>query len=351
MTAETEQINGPELDFEPQPQEPKPNLLAFIIKLVAAMLAIALLCGSLFMVYVFQLNKAPADFPLNQGITIEPGTNIKEITEKLAAENVVASAQLLYFTLILSHDPSKIKASTYVFEESLDTFAIARRLTEGDFDTDLVRFTHFEGERATAIAVRAAEEFPQFNQERFLQNTSDLEGKLFPDTYFIPPTFTDEDFLELLLNTYQEKLETLQEQIASSTLTEDEVIILASIIEREANTPESMQVVSGILQNRLEIGMALQADASIEYVIETPLGELPEGQLAAELRELDSPYNTYLYPGLPPTPIGNPGLDAITAVLEPTESEYFYYVTDEEGTFYYSETYDEHLDNINLYLR
>jgi UPF0755 protein len=86
-------------------------------------------------------------------------------------------------------------------------------------------------------------------------------------------------------------------------------------------------------------------------VIETPLGELPPGQLATELRELDSPYNTYLYTGLPPTPIGNPGLDAITAVLNPTDTKYFYYVTGNDGKFYYAQTYNQHLQNIDRYLR
>jgi len=143
----------------------------------------------------------------------------------------------------------------------------------------------------------------------------------------------------------------LQSQIAQSEFTEAEILILASILEREANSPESMGIVSGILQNRLAINMPLQADATIEYVLETPLGELPPGQLAAELRELDSPYNSYLNLGLPPTPIGNPGLTAIKAVLNPVETDYFYYVTDADGAFYYAETYDQHLQNIERYLR
>src|SRR3989344_2097250 len=91
-----------------------------------------------------------------------------------------------------------------------------------------------------------------------------------------------------------------------------------------------MRLVSGILQNRLEIGMALQVDASMEYVLDKPLSELTPEDL-----ELDTPYNTYLYPGLPPTAIGNPGLLAIDAVLNPTPSPYFFYVTGTDGNFYY----------------
>jgi len=322
-----------------------------LLKVAGLLILTALLAGTIALWYVHSLSKPAADFPTNQNITIAPGTDVRTITEQMQEAKVVKSAQLLYFTLIFSHDPSNIKASTYVFDEPLDTFAVAKRLTEGDFDTDLLRFTHFEGERASAVSSRAGELFENFDEERFLANTTELEGKLFPETYFIPPSYSDQEILALLLDTYTEKMSVLQEKIAAHPLTEAEVIILASIIEREANTPESMKLVSGILQNRLEINMALQADASIEYVIETPLGQLPPGQLAAELRELDSPYNTYLYTGLPPTPIGNPGLDAITAVLEPTESDYFYYITSDDGIFYYSETYDQHLRNISLYLR
>jgi len=96
----------------------------------------------------------------------------------------------------------------------------------------------------------------------------------------------------------------------------------------------------------LQIGMALQADASIEYELDKPLSELT----AADL-ELESPYNTYLNPGLTPTPIGNPGLQSIKAVLEPTESNYFYYITDENGTFHYAKTFEEHKLNVQKYLR
>jgi UPF0755 protein len=121
---------------------------------------------------------------------------------------------------------------------------------------------------------------------------------------------------------------------------------LASIIEREANSPESMKMVSGILQNRLTIDMPLQADASIEYILDKPLNAL----LPEDLK-IDSPYNTYLNRGLPPTPIGNPGLTAIEAVLEPTLSKYLFYITDETGEFHYAEDFDQHRANIQRYLR
>jgi UPF0755 protein len=146
--------------------------------------------------------------------------------------------------------------------------------------------------------------------------------------------------------TFNEKTAPLEERIKTSQYSQNEILTLASILEREANTPESKKIVSGILQNRLTINMPLQVDATMEYILNKPLQEL-----APEDLNIESPYNTYLNVGLPPTPIGNPGTESIEAVLEPIESEYLFYITGEDGNFYYSKTYEEHLENIEKYLR
>ena len=204
--------------------------------------------------------------------------------------------------------------------------------------------------RAQEFAVSADADLPLVDTEAFLEQTTGLEGQLFPETYFVPDDFSTEQLVKLLTDTHEETITELLDG-ASTTLSTDEIVILASIVEREANTPESMRTVAGVFMNRIAIGMPLQADASIEYVIDTPLGELAPGQLAAELRELDSPYNTYLNQGLPPTPIGNPGRIALAAVIDPIVSDYFYYITGNDGEFYYAETYNQHLINIERHLR
>ena len=298
-----------------------------------------------------QLNQPSSDFPVGEPITIEPGASVRDISAQLHAAGVVRSETLLYYTLVLAHDPTTLKASTYVFGEPLTTAAVASRLTEGDFDSTLVRFTHIEGERVSHLAERAAAQLPNFDPATFTTLATPHEGTLFPDTYFIPESFTAEELFALLRATYDSQLAPLQSQIEAHPLDEPEIITLASIIEREANSPESMRMVAGILLNRLEAGMPLQADATIEYVLDTPLNELPPGALATELRERASPYNTYLNSGLPPTPIGNPGLQAIEAVLEPTESSYWFYLTAPDGTFHYAETYEAHQRNVARYLR
>ncbi len=145
---------------------------------------------------------------------------------------------------------------------------------------------------------------------------------------------------------YEAKMAPLRDSIATSSFSETEIIIIASLLEREANDDTSMRMVSGIIQNRLDIGMPLQIDATLDYLLDKASHELTLDDL-----EIDSPYNTYVYKGLPPTPIANPGLTAIRAALEPTASSYLYYLTDDEGVFHYAETHEEHTANKARYLR
>lgn len=329
-------------------QEIKDSLLKRAIKPVLLFLVIVIVFALFVINRIENLNQPPGSFPIEQPVVVSQGLDVKSITKLLKDNGVVKSDAFLYYTLILFFDPANVKASTYLFDEPLTAYEVAKKLTEGDFDTGLIRITHYEGERITQLATRLGEVLPNFVTEDFIKNAevSELEGKLFPETYLVPDTFSADDFLNLLTETFYIEIEPLQAEIEDHPLTLDEILVLASIIEREANSPESMKLVSSVLQNRLEIGMALQADASIEYILNKPLKELTPQDL-----KIDSPYNTYLYTGLPPTPIGNPGLDAITAVLEPTESEYYYYITDEEGEFHYAETYKQHLVNIEKFLR
>lgn len=311
-----------------------------------ALLAIAMIGLSGILLLATYLNQPDNDIVLPASFEIEPGTSVKEVTKNLADANIIRSEHLLYFILTLFHDPKDIKASTYVFEEPMTTREVAYKLVTGDFGNDLLSFTHFEGERATHIAAAASELLDSFDSEKFIELAVPLEGKLYPETYRIPKDFTAEELVDLMLKTYTKETSEISERITSHPLGENGVLTLASIIEREANTIESMKMVSGILQGRMEIGMPLQADASIEYVLDKPLKELTPEDL-----KVDSPYNTYTNRGLPPTPIGNPGIDAILAVLEPTRSDYVYYITDEEGNFHYAKDFDEHRINVAKYLR
>lgn len=298
------------------------------------------------MLYVHTLAQPPRNFPVGENIEVLPGTAIATITKNLKEQGVVSSDLLLYLVLLTQYEPKSVKASTYNFSEPMDVYSIAHALVTGDFDTDLISFTHIEGERATHIAKNAETQLENFSATEFLLLASTSEGKLFPETYRIPKNFTPQQLFTLMTESYEKNISPLRPLFKLVDLKESEVVILASIIEREANSTTSMKIVSGILQNRLRIGMGLQVDASMEYMLDKPLKEL-----TAEDLKIDSPYNTYLYRGLPPTAIGNPGLDALQAVLEPTVSKNMFYITGADGNFYYAETFDQHKQNIANYLK
>jgi UPF0755 protein len=326
--------------FETPPKKSKWGVVLFVIVIA---IIVPLLVTSL---YLRTLAEAPADFPTETTIEIEPGTSISAITKQLESQNVVRSGLLLYIVLLTQYEPENVKASTYYLETPLSVFAVASMLVRGDFNANLLSFTHIEGERASHVAENAAQQLTDFDATEFMRLASSSEGKLFPETYRIPKDFTEAELLNIMLETYEKNISPLREKFKLVDLSENEVVILASIIEREANSIESMKMVSGILQNRLRIGMGLQVDASMEYILDKPLKEL-----TAEDLKMDSPYNTYLYRGLTPTAIGNPGLDALKAVLEPTPSKYMFYITGDDGNFYYAETFDEHKLNIARYLK
>lgn len=296
--------------------------------------------------YIQHIVTPPDNFPIEQEFIITEGATTIEITDALYEAGFIRSPFALYAILVLLHDPRELKASTYIFSHPLSAFDLAKRFMLGDYGNDLVRFVHYEGESRKFLAQRASQVLRGFDAEAFLNITEGKEGRLFPDTYLLPKVFSAPELAALLEETYETRVSPLRPAMYDSTLTEAEIIILASILEREANTPQSKSIVAGILLRRLEMGMPLQVDASMEYVLDKPLNELQASDL-----DVDSPYNTYLNDGLPPTPIGNPGLTAIQAVLEPTPSSYLFYLTGNDGVFYYADTYAQHKRNIDAHLR
>lgn len=293
---------------------------------------------------------APGNF-VPTDVVVEPGQTVSSIASEVAEAGVVRNGDFLYLTLQALHREKTIKAGTYQFTELRNTLQVAEYLTGTVPQDPLVRITIPEGVTNRQIAEIVATELDQFDPDEFLSLTVDSEGLMWPETYYVPEDFTAQEVEALLNRSYLDALADLQTTLTRHPLGEEGVVNLASIVEREANTEASMKMVAGILLNRLNIGMALQADATIEYVLDTPLGELPPGVLASELRERESPYNTYLNTGLPPTAIGNPGRQSIEAVLFPTESDYLFYITGADGEFYYAETFDQHRLNISRHLR
>lgn len=297
--------------------------------------------------YVLNTAKeAPANFPVDTLFSVEMGDSVMEVAEAAKANHLTKSKWLLYAVIRTQYKETGVIASDYKFTKPLDVFELAEAFSLGDHDSTLLTLTIPEGSSLKDIARAAKLVLPDFDEAEFLKIAVGQEGFLFPETYHIPETYTEEDLYNLLNATFSDKVKTLEPALSNHELSLTEIVILASIIEREANSIESMRMVSGILQERLKIGMALQVDASMEYVLDKPLSEL-----TAEDLKMESAYNTYLNAGLPPTPIGNPGLDSIKAVLEPTPSDYLFYITGNDGEFYYARTFDEHRRNIEKHLR
>ena len=286
---------------------------------------------------------APRAFPVGERVEIEEGSSVRDITRTLDEQHVVRSTVLLQAVLSIRHPFDSIKAGVYTFSEKKNVFEVAHIITEGIDGTPLVRITIPEGLRGRDLMYIFAEAGLQNELSLTAKDVDTYLGYLYPDTYFVPETYTYSEMISLLQETYEEKMAPLRDALYD--LTEEEVVILASILEREASTLESKRIVAGILLSRLEIGMALQVDASFSYLLDKESAELTMDDLA-----IDSPYNTYLYPGLPPTPISNPGLESIEAVINPLETNYLYYLTAPDGTFYYAETFEEHKRNKELYL-
>lgn len=178
-----------------------------------------------------------------------------------------------------------------------------------------------------------------------------LEGYLAPDTYRIAKDATVEEITEVLLDQTNKIYQSFQNQIEKSSLTVHQIYTLASIVQYEASSVEDMKMIAGVFYNRLKINMPLQSSVTVCYAIDINRGD---DWMNCEVNSnFESPYNTYKYPGLPPGPILNPGKDAIDAVLNPTPSDYYYFMADVygDGKVYYAKTLQEHEENVRKYLK
>ncbi|TSC60995.1 MAG: UPF0755 protein, partial [Parcubacteria group bacterium Gr01-1014_107] len=213
------------------------------------------------------------------------------------------------------------------------------------FDLSPRKITIQEGLNVFEIAELLQNHLPKFDKQKFLNLAEDKEGYLFPDTYFFAPNVKAETVIETMENNFKKKISELRLILEDSGRTTEEIVSMASILETEAKTEESRRIISGILWKRLEMEIPLQVDVTFKYI-----NGKNTYQLTREDLKIDSPYNTYIYKGLPPGPISNPGLNALLAALEPKETEYLYFMSDKKGNFYYAVTFEEHVRNKSRYL-
>jgi len=288
---------------------------------------------------------------------IPQGESLTSIAQRLQKEGFIRSA-LAFKILVLSQGQAeKIQAGDFRLSPSLRPGEIAELLTHGSLDLWL---TFPEGWRREEFARRLEANLTTFDYQEFLDLTADLEGYLFPDTYLLPKEASPAAVVKILRRNFNKKFSSALVVAAKAKgLTQRQVVILASIVEREARHDRDRSLIAGILLRRWRHNWPLQADATVQYA-KANLDRQKNRQLRLENwwprivkkdLEIDSPFNTYRYRGLPPGPICNPGLASIKAVIYPQESDYWFYLSDNEGTVHYARTMEEHLENIQRYLR
>lgn len=288
---------------------------------------------------------------------IVPGESVDSIIQKLVDSGVLKDKWANYFRIYLKLNDiaERIQAGTYEIPKNLNIKEIAETIQKAK-GLD-IWITIQEGLRKDEVADILATELsnggnPNFNKDEFLALTTDttyistlefpytlldLEGYLFPDKYAFAVDETTNDVINKMITNFKTK-------VGTQDTYED--LIIASMVEREGRTSEDRPMIADIIQRRYEEGWLLQICATILYYKKDWEHVITKEDMAES-----NPYNTYKNPGLPPTPISNPGLVSINAVRNPQSNPYYYYIHDDEGNIHYGKTLDDHNKNIQTYLR
>lgn len=276
---------------------------------------------------------------------VKKGSGLKEIAGNLETAGLIKNRVIFFLYARLNKLEDKIQAGDFRLSQSMTAQEIANNLMHGTLD---VWITVPEGKRASEIAEILKEDIPTY-QDSWKNVLVMNEGYLFPDTYLIPKDANIEMIANQMRDNFEEKY--FKINATNSKLTKSQIVILASLIEREAITDAEKPIIAGILLNRLNSGMALQVDATIQYAKgkNRLSSKWWEPVMTEEYKSIKSDYNTYLFTGLPPGPISNPGLETLKAAASPTETNYLYYLHDKNRIIRYARTLQEHNANIEKY--
>ena len=318
--------------------------------------------------YKFAVSR-PAQTTVPTTIEIDSGMSVADIADLLYRKNLINSQGLFLFYVTINNLGSTLQAGVYTIPPGVSLKELVPTLQKGTKD---VKITFLEGWRVEQFALKAAQTLKYVNYDDFVLQASSLEGYLFPDTYFVRYDISTEDLIDLLAHTFEDKTRSIFEDKAESVSqwSDADLSILASLVEREAPRDKDRARIAGILFNRLNAGMPLGVDATVQYYAPYLRADCPErrwfrcfnvqeasevvwwpNDLTAEELSYDSPYNTRLHLGLPPTPIASFGRSALKAVVHPEETDYLYYISDTSGKMHYARTLEEHNRNVATYLR
>lgn len=324
--------------------------------LVFIIFILLVVVGGLFSAFwYFSQTAAPSSSSNEVRFVITKGSSATKIASDLEEAGLIKSALAFKVYTQINGISGSIPPGEFSIPQNLNIEDLIVHLRKGPTE---LWVTIPEGLRREEIVERVIAQLdipstdePIFRQQ-FLALTEDLEGYLFPDTYLFPKEANAERVVNLLRSTFNTKFT----YKGDGELTQDEAVVLASIIERETITDEERPIVAGVLLNRMREGWPLQADATAQYALGTIRcrGKIECDWWVPPLRadlEVNSPYNTYVINGLPPAPISNPGISSLNAAANPESTDYMFYIHDRDGNIHFAETLDQHNANVQRYLR
>ncbi len=342
----------------------KKKLMLIFALLISALIFIVI--GSY--VYIQYIIEKPYNIQdiSKREFVIKEGDGVMEIASNLENSGFIAGKDFFNIYILKKNLSRRLQAGSYALSPSMTISHMVDFFVVGKIKGNEILITIPEGFSNEEIDKRLAEkdfinegEFINFDKilnldllkYNFLNDKPlnfSLQGYYFPDTYKYYDDSSIEDIVKKMFDNFDLKLTNdLREEIKKQNKTIFEVIVLASIVEKEAGHKDDMKKISSVFQNRLEIGKALESDATINYITNSG-----RAQSTYEDLKVESPYNTYKYSGLPPGPISNPGIDAIKAVIYYEKTDYFYFLTKKDDNMaVFSKTYQEHLKNKNKYLK
>lgn len=307
------------------------------------------LLAALILAYVLYFPFYPDKDAEDVDVIVRWGTSFGAVARELKEKNVVRSADQLKFTAALYKQTQKLRVGKFTLKQGISNYAALMALVKGP--QSLIKFTlpnGYDSRRFARIIERhleidSAETVALVSDSSFIAalgvHAASLEGYLYPETYSFTYGLTARNIVTALVHQHQRMLnDALLSRIEEMGWSMNNVLTLASIIEGEAMVDTEMPIISSVYHNRLSIGMPLQADPTIQYII--PDG--PRRLLHRDL-QIDSPYNTYKYKGLPPGPINNPSIKAVKAAVYPAETNFLYFVANGDGTHSFSETFSQHV--------
>ena len=305
--------------------------------------------GAVFLIFFliyFVFAAAPSNFPKGSDFTIEKGASISEVALMLKDSGYIKSSFAFKVLTYFSGGHQALQPGVYSAEKRDNVFRLANRATHGYVDFTPVKIVIPEGFTNKEIAERLKRSLFDFDVEKFLDLATRHEGYLFPDTYFFFPKTSPEEIVDRMRSNFDEQIKPFEDKIRDGKWSLDEIVTMASLVEKEARDYYVKRTIAGILWKRIDEGMPLQVDAAFEHFLGKTTFELTMEDLAH-----DSPYNTYRYKGLPPGPIANPGLDSIKATLYYEISPYWFYLSDYTGETHFATTFEEHKVNKENYLQ